>query len=265
MTDAEFMKRHDAGCEVIGRGTGVPDSLCNLVDHICARTGGANDGMIAALGDVLLRYRDAHKTETALRGELAELTANAKPYARGPLETAACLWEAVLELCSGETSPGGLKEAVQASREMLGTSELRSTVIGWAEAVDAAWREADTDGGKFPDGGQYENAFDWEFVPNWIAENIDWSDPERPHIERVAIDAPAAPGHWDEVAGYPVADWQSEVANGDTRLGYAAWCEAMAENDAGDDPAQCENCSSTDNDGSDICTDCGGAIVNPHA
>lgn len=31
--------------------------------------------------------------------------------------------------------------------------------------------------------------------------------------------------HWDEDTGYPVKDWQYEVANDDTRLGYAAWVE----------------------------------------
>lgn len=34
--------------------------------------------------------------------------------------------------------------------------------------------------------------------------------------------------HWTEIDGYPIADWQYEVANGDTRLGYAAWALAKA-------------------------------------
>ena len=30
---------------------------------------------------------------------------------------------------------------------------------------------------------------------------------------------------WDEDPDYPVADWKYEVANDDTRLGYADWVE----------------------------------------
>ncbi|BBX87972.1 hypothetical protein [Mycolicibacterium aubagnense] len=30
-------------------------------------------------------------------------------------------------------------------------------------------------------------------------------------------------GHWGDHSQYPVADWQYEVGNGDTRLGYWPW------------------------------------------
>ncbi|MGL1465633.1 hypothetical protein ACSTJV_23775, partial [Vibrio parahaemolyticus] len=39
---------------------------------------------------------------------------------------------------------------------------------------------------------------------------------------------PPGPGHWDELAEHPLVDWQAEVANGDTRLGYHAWVAARA-------------------------------------
>jgi hypothetical protein len=29
--------------------------------------------------------------------------------------------------------------------------------------------------------------------------------------------------YWGEHPNYPIADWQYEVANGDTRMGYWAW------------------------------------------
>jgi len=32
--------------------------------------------------------------------------------------------------------------------------------------------------------------------------------------------------HWAESPDYPLADWQAEVANGDTRLGYWDWVAA---------------------------------------
>lgn len=31
--------------------------------------------------------------------------------------------------------------------------------------------------------------------------------------------------HWVDQEDFPPADWQEEVANGDTRLGYADWVE----------------------------------------
>ena len=36
-------------------------------------------------------------------------------------------------------------------------------------------------------------------------------------------------GYWEDDPDYPVADWQYEVANGDTRRGYHEWVEAKKE------------------------------------
>lgn len=35
--------------------------------------------------------------------------------------------------------------------------------------------------------------------------------------------------HWDNDPDYPPEDWQYEVANGDTRLGYREWVEHKKE------------------------------------
>ncbi|MBA4090270.1 MAG: hypothetical protein C0494_06730 [Sphingobium sp.] len=35
--------------------------------------------------------------------------------------------------------------------------------------------------------------------------------------------------HWDDNPDYPVDDWKTEVANGDTRLGYRDWVDARTE------------------------------------
>ncbi len=46
-------------------------------------------------------------------------------------------------------------------------------------------------------------------------------------------------GVWGSDPDYPVADWQYEVANDDTRLGYWEWVEAQrehAEGACGDNP-----------------------------
>lgn len=42
---------------------------------------------------------------------------------------------------------------------------------------------------------------------------------------------PARVGIWDEDEDYPVADWQDEVANNDTRLGYWEWVHHRKESD----------------------------------
>jgi len=33
-------------------------------------------------------------------------------------------------------------------------------------------------------------------------------------------------GHWGEHSGHPLTEWQADVANGDTRLGYWEWVAA---------------------------------------
>lgn len=36
-------------------------------------------------------------------------------------------------------------------------------------------------------------------------------------------------GYWGEHPDFPVADWQYEVSNGDTRSGYWEWVEKKVE------------------------------------
>lgn len=80
-------------------------------------------------------------------------------YSAASLETAACLWEAVLEQRIRHP-------LINDTFERMGTSELRLTVLRWTELVDAAWQRAKD---------SYDRPFDWEFVPDWVARNIDWS------------------------------------------------------------------------------------------
>ena len=92
------------------------------------------------------------------------------------LETAACLWEAAMDLRDNPTSlPGDVERALQirASFEAIGTSAMRLIVIGWTDAVDAAWAKVADD---------YPMSFDWDFVPDWIIRHIDWSDAGAPAI-----------------------------------------------------------------------------------
>jgi hypothetical protein len=104
-------------------------------------------------------------------------------YAAASLETAACLWEAVLDMerigesVAGDPVQEARGAAIRAAREAIGSASLRMTVLGWVDHVDAAWRQVDTADGTYPHGGQYSEAFDWDFVPGWIVANVDWSDP----------------------------------------------------------------------------------------
>lgn len=42
-------------------------------------------------------------------------------------------------------------------------------------------------------------------------------------------------GYWDEDSEYPVADWQYDVANGDTRASYLAWVNNQKNVEGGED------------------------------
>jgi hypothetical protein len=105
------------------------------------------------------------------------------------LETAATIWEAVLDLkasvpVDGATRTTGEEIGAHIARICTdhGTAELRSTVIGWTERLEADWQAADTCNGKYPLGGQYGEAFDWEFVPAWLIDKVDWTGPDMPSL-----------------------------------------------------------------------------------
>lgn len=87
-------------------------------------------------------------------------------YTQASLETAACVWEAVLEILNGGAGQKGLRAQAQRIREAIGTSELRVLVLRWVDLIDAEWAKVKD---------SYDRPFDWEFVPEWIARNIDWT------------------------------------------------------------------------------------------
>ncbi|WP_209044936.1 hypothetical protein [Rhizorhabdus histidinilytica] len=92
------------------------------------------------------------------------------------LETAACLWEAVLAMrdyrgVDADCIARGA--AIQNAFGTLGTAAVRLLVIGWTPVVDAAWARI---------GSDYQFCFDWDFVPAWIIDNVDWSDPSAPRL-----------------------------------------------------------------------------------
>lgn len=103
--------------------------------------------------------------------------ANTSPHhTEASLETAACLWEAVLDLRDRpRTDPDaiGLALMIRKACDAIGTASLRMTVIGWTDAVEADWRAAEHD---------YPLCFDWDFVPGWVIDHVDWTDPMLPTV-----------------------------------------------------------------------------------
>ena len=89
------------------------------------------------------------------------LAAVAAPVNFSALETAACLWEACLKFKDADNSIGHI---VSNWFEIKGTAEVRSTVISWHAECDAAYTAAVATG--------YDDSFDWEFVPQWLATKL---------------------------------------------------------------------------------------------
>ena len=82
--------------------------------------------------------------------------------------SAMCLWEAILERINDTGAPW------YQFKVNNGTATLRDAVLGLAPACDAAWCELSED--QQDDAG----AFDWEFVPTWLANSVDWNGPGYP-------------------------------------------------------------------------------------
>lgn len=113
------------------------------------------------------------------------------------LETAACLWEAVLTLRDhpvADLDAIALAIAIRETCNAIGTADLRLTVVGWSSAVEAAWNKVADD---------YVLSFDWDFVPSWIVRHIDWSDPGYPVIRpKDAAVGDRPNGHGGKEAGW---------------------------------------------------------------
>lgn len=85
-------------------------------------------------------------------------------YTETQVETALCLWEAVIEI-----DRGGQPAAPWAAYwEANGTAAFRSKMIDLAPACDADFDLLS---------GAYGMSFDWDFVPRWLLDRVDWSGP----------------------------------------------------------------------------------------
>lgn len=80
--ESQFLKEHEAGVEVMGRGSGVPDSLAALADYLESVIAPLNDGLpdsvVATLGRLLLnnRSQNAAIAEADCRYRAESLRAN---------------------------------------------------------------------------------------------------------------------------------------------------------------------------------------------
>lgn len=97
-------------------------------------------------------------------------------YTLSHLEAATCLWEAVIELRDRPAAdPDAIARAlaIRTSFDLIGTSAMRIIVVGWIDAVDAAWYRIQE---------SCPFCFEWSFVKQWVVDTIDWSDPDNPAI-----------------------------------------------------------------------------------
>lgn len=85
----------------------------------------------------------------------------------GHLFTAACLWEAALDAVNQtHHTPGGFTEQLALYKRANGTAMLREEVAGLALACDDAWSALT------PDQQDDAGSFDWDFCPDWLADNF---------------------------------------------------------------------------------------------
>lgn len=78
-------------------------------------------------------------------------------------DAALCLWEAVIDLKG--RGAGKDDQPIDIAFEAIGWASMRSTVAGWAAMVHDDWQQAVTL-------NDYDDPFDWEFCPDWIAANV---------------------------------------------------------------------------------------------
>lgn len=100
-------------------------------------------------------------------------------YSYDVADAAMCIWEEI-------TSPSLNLEPWNAYRETWGSAGLRYAVLTkLASACHDAWvRAVERSNHELPDGsfaGDDPGYFDWEFVPFWLTNCVDWSG-EHPRV-----------------------------------------------------------------------------------
>lgn len=101
------------------------------------------------------------------------------------VESAQCLWEAVLDRVRGDPHPAAsaFELAIRYAVENVGYGEVRLWMRDLAKPCHTAWVNACAHEG-------YASAFDWEWCPDWLA-SLDWSNPG--DCPKIKAPAPAKP------------------------------------------------------------------------
>jgi len=119
----------------------------------------AQKGEAFTFADALAEHLGCEVT-THLQRPGAPDTTEEPVSAQDEAEAAMCIWEEILSL---------KERNMQVSRhfEQGGTAAIRLFALSLAKPCHLAWERAVKDAG-------YDDAFDWEFVPDWISENVNW-------------------------------------------------------------------------------------------
>jgi hypothetical protein len=78
------------------------------------------------------------------------------------IDAAMCLWEAALEDRSELA-------ALDAYMDVHGAEETRRQIASLAEACHTEWEAA-------TEAGDFDQCFDWEWCPHWLATRVQWDD-----------------------------------------------------------------------------------------
>lgn len=101
----------------------------------------------------------------------AQADFNALPVAE-QMVIAMEVWEGVLNL---HMEKGDVNEQVTAAFYANGTARMREIAATWCEPCWRAWAKRY--------GEQFDACFDWEWIPLFLAECIDWTLPQRPSLK----------------------------------------------------------------------------------
>lgn len=168
------------------------DSADEFVTHMKTRHMETLERDIPNVRDLLNRALAEREDRTLNPSELAALGLSQQDIA----ETACCAWEAILNAKDDEL--------IDAAFEALGTCEIRRFACFVAPMIEADWQSI---GG----GESYGDPFDWEFVPQWLALNVNWCG-ESPVVNAARV-MPNDKREWDD--GCPKGDPECLGNNGD--------------------------------------------------
>jgi len=128
-------------------------------------------------------------------------------------ETAVCIWDAIRDMREGSRD-NAVSLNIDGTFEAIGTAAVRSAAMGWIDAIETAWMRLDDD----------SIAFDFEFVPDWIMSNVDWSDWRGPAVRPAPLQPVTAADRLDPALSFLTVDLGAEI------VAMGGNCEAVRYN-----------------------------------